>query len=157
MFTFLSNICVCQYFQSISFVPFFVLFCWLSYLQIYRSIYFGLLFSFHKHSRYCISVGCVFNFSLNCFLFLSFSYPHLFLPSSRHDHTSILPLCLLQGNYKQRRLSVSVSSRTTILNQTQGFPSSVCMYVTLRVPPLDSETGRTGELWSKTNLLNWQN
>ena len=24
-------------------------------------------------------------------------------------------------------------------------------------PPLDSETGWTGELWSKTNLLNWQN
>ena len=29
--------------------------------------------------------------------------------------------------------------------------------VTLRVPPLNSETGWTGELWSKTNLLNWQN
>ena len=24
-------------------------------------------------------------------------------------------------------------------------------------PPLDSETGWTGELWSKTHLLNWQN
>ena len=24
-------------------------------------------------------------------------------------------------------------------------------------PVLDSETGWTGELWSKTNLLNWQN
>ena len=33
-------------------------------------------------------------------------------------------------------------------------PSS---FVTLRGPPLDSETGWTGELWSKTNLLNWQN
>ena len=31
------------------------------------------------------------------------------------------------------------------------------MYVTLRVTPLDSETGWTGELWSKTNCLNWQN
>ena len=29
--------------------------------------------------------------------------------------------------------------------------------VTLRLPPLDSETGWTGELWSKTNLLIWQN
>ena len=29
--------------------------------------------------------------------------------------------------------------------------------VTLVLPPLKSETGRTGELWSKTNLLNWQN
>ena len=29
--------------------------------------------------------------------------------------------------------------------------------VTLRVPPLDSKMGLTGELWSKTNLLNWQN
>ena len=31
------------------------------------------------------------------------------------------------------------------------------VYVTLRVPLLDPETGLTGELWSKTNLLNWQN
>ena len=29
--------------------------------------------------------------------------------------------------------------------------------VTLRGPPLDSETGRTGEFWSKTNLIKWQN
>ena len=29
--------------------------------------------------------------------------------------------------------------------------------VTLRLPPLDSETGWTGELWSKTNLLKWKN
>ena len=35
--------------------------------------------------------------------------------------------------------------------------SSVRSSVTLRGPPLDSETGWTGELWSKTNLLNWQN
>ena len=34
---------------------------------------------------------------------------------------------------------------------------SVRFCVTLRGPPLDSETGWTGELWSKTNLLNWQN
>ena len=27
----------------------------------------------------------------------------------------------------------------------------------MRLPPLDSETGWTGELWSKTNLINWQN
>ena len=32
-------------------------------------------------------------------------------------------------------------------------PSSV----TLRVPTLDSETWWTRELWSKTNLLDWQN
>ena len=29
--------------------------------------------------------------------------------------------------------------------------------VTLRPLPLDSEMGWTGEGWSKTNLLNWQN
>ena len=29
--------------------------------------------------------------------------------------------------------------------------------VTLRPPPLDSETGWTGELWSKKNLLKWPN
>ena len=31
------------------------------------------------------------------------------------------------------------------------------VYVTLRLPPQDSETGSTGELWSNTNLLKWQN
>ena len=36
-------------------------------------------------------------------------------------------------------------------------PAAAPMYVTLRVPPLDSETGWSVELWSKTNLLNWQN
>ena len=34
---------------------------------------------------------------------------------------------------------------------------SVCPFLTLRVPPLDSETWWTGELWPKTNILNWQN
>ena len=29
--------------------------------------------------------------------------------------------------------------------------------ITLILPPLISEMGWTGELWSKTNLLNWQN
>ena len=29
--------------------------------------------------------------------------------------------------------------------------------LTLRVPPLNFETGWTGELWSATNLLKWQN
>ena len=33
-------------------------------------------------------------------------------------------------------------------------PATTPMYVTLRLPPLDSEMGWTGELWSKTNLLN---
>ena len=33
----------------------------------------------------------------------------------------------------------------------------VALYVTLRLPPLDSDTGWTGELWSKTNLLKWLN
>ena len=34
--------------------------------------------------------------------------------------------------------------------------SITSMYVTLRLPPLDSENGWSGELWSKTNLLHWQ-
>ena len=33
-----------------------------------------------------------------------------------------------------------------LLRHAQGTP-----------PPLDCETGWTGELWSKTNLLKWQN
>ena len=31
------------------------------------------------------------------------------------------------------------------------------MYVMLRGLPLDYEMGWTGELWSKANLLNWEN
>ena len=36
---------------------------------------------------------------------------------------------------------------------------SVCSldFVTLVLPPLDSETAWTGDLWLKTNLLIWQN
>ena len=44
------------------------------------------------------------------------------------------------------------------LNWKGEVPSCYSYYysrVTLRLPPLDSETGWTGELWSKTNLLNW--
>ena len=39
------------------------------------------------------------------------------------------------------------------------FCLAPAVYVTLRAPPppLDFETGWTGELWSKTNLPNWQN
>ena len=36
-------------------------------------------------------------------------------------------------------------------------PPPSCSSVTLRGPPLDSETGWTGKLWSKTNLLIWKN
>ena len=41
----------------------------------------------------------------------------------------------------------------------EDFRSSfVCLSVRqVRTTPLDSETGWTGELWLKTNLLNWQN
>ena len=43
---------------------------------------------------------------------------------------------------------------TTLSNiRQEDFRASV----TLVLPPLNSETGWTGELWSKTNLLNWQN
>ena len=50
--------------------------------------------------------------------------------------------------------------RPCILYQKGEVPSCYsycCSSVTLRVPPLDSEMGWTGELWSKTNLLNWEN
>ena len=35
--------------------------------------------------------------------------------------------------------------------------SGLCPSVTLRLPHLDSETGWTGELWTKYNLLKWHN
>ena len=39
-------------------------------------------------------VVCI-QFLSKLFSISQFSYPHIFLPSPRHDHTSILPLCLL--------------------------------------------------------------
>ena len=37
-------------------------------------------------------------------------------------------------------------------------PPSFCpFFEMLRVPLLDSEMGWTGELWSNTNILKWQN
>ena len=36
-------------------------------------------------------------------------------------------------------------------------PTTPPVYVTLRVPPLDSEMGWTGELWSKTKFLILEN
>ena len=46
------------------------------------------------------------------------------------------------------------------IEQEQGFPSFVrpSFYsVTLRVPPMNSEMGWTGELWSKTKFLILEN
>ena len=40
---------------------------------------------------------------------------------------------------------------------TPAAAAAAPMYVTFRGPLLYSEMGWTGELWSKTNLLNWQN
>ena len=36
-------------------------------------------------------------------------------------------------------------------------PTSAAVYVTLRLLPLDSEMGWTGELWSKTKFLIFEN
>ena len=59
----------------------------------------------------------------------------------------------------QNHLTAKLSRGQFIQHWKQGFPfvCPLCFYVTLRGPLLDSETGWTGELWSKTNLLNWQN
>ena len=48
-------------------------------------------------------------------------------------------------------------SSSSIIRHKGFFRLFVHSSVTLRVPPLKSQTGWTGELWSKTNLLNWQN
>ena len=42
-------------------------------------------------------------------------------------------------------------------NIRHGFPSRLCSSVTLRGPPLDSEKGLTGELWSNRVLLILEN
>ena len=60
-----------------------------------------------------------------------------------------------QINKASSPMHCQVPGRLIILYYTKGFLPSY-FSVTLRVPPLDSEMGWTGELWSKTYLLNWQ-
>ena len=52
-----------------------------------------------------------------------------------------------------------MSLTSYIIDEDFRLPSGLCpdFSVTLVLPPLDSETGWTGELWSKTYLLIWQN
>ena len=45
---------------------------------------------------------------------------------------------------------------TTTTNLKKESCPALAVYVMLRLPPLDSKTRWTGELWSKNNLLNWQ-
>ena len=74
------------------------------------------------------------------------------------------PRFRIQGGYPERYGRTKDGGRTEILvsNPILERRSTVlllllCTYVTLRLPPQDSEMGWTGELWSKTNLLDWQN
>ena len=47
-----------------------------------------------------------------------------------------------------------VYNGTISLRKKESCPAPAPCCVTLRGPPLDSETGWTGELWLNTNLLN---
>ena len=53
---------------------------------------------------------------------------------------------------KRRKIQSRKKKNKSYIRHEDFRPSSV----TLVQPPLKSETGWTGELWWKTNLLNWQ-
>ena len=80
---------------------------------------------------------------------------------STHEEWAVRKMgCCKPRKCRKLRTKDFLYNSQQILNQTRGFPSSSSSSsssVTLVLPPLDSETGWTGELWSKTNLLNWQN
>ena len=49
---------------------------------------------------------------------------------------------------------------TTFVKKEKYSPTvtpAAALYVTLRVPTLDLLMGWAGQLWSKTDFLNWQN
>ena len=59
-----------------------------------------------------------------------------------------------------KNVTYDMRREVNILSQFQLHPildTTQTLFVILRVPPLDSETEWTGELWSKTNILDWQN
>ena len=51
----------------------------------------------------------------------------------------------------------SVIHQTIRKKESCPAPAPAAVYVTLRLPPLDSETGWTGELWSNPVLLILEN
>ena len=51
----------------------------------------------------------------------------------------------------------SVKSKIRKEKYCSATPMYVCTYVTLRVPPLDSETGWSGKLWLNTIILKLEN
>ena len=56
--------------------------------------------------------------------------------------------CSNLTNYKER-----VKTKSYIRKEKYCPATTTAMYVTLRLPPLDSETGWTEELWSKKQSL----
>ena len=63
--------------------------------------------------------------------------------------------------YKVERCSEVVSNirkgKYRPATTTTTTTPTTAVYVKLRGPPLDSEAGRNGELWSETNILYYQN
>ena len=56
---------------------------------------------------------------------------------------------------KEKTLSDGPSTNMRPLYPKLDTRISVRLFVTLVLPPLDTETSWSGELWSKTNILNW--
>ena len=82
---------------------------------------------------------CGYKETFNCFMLAKFIVARVpsRLVGDSHQYVQVAPL---------------------MTDPPRANPVSVCSdFVTLTVPPLDYETGWTGELWSKTNLLKWQN
>ena len=76
----------------------------------------------------------------------------------------IAPLAEMENNRTLQLIIMyfSLSSQVKCLQYftlsvSRNYYCCVRLFVTLKLPPLDSETGLTGEHWLNTNLLKWQN
>ena len=68
------------------------------------------------------------------------------------------------NDFDMPKLVVIIGKKSCLFENKKAISSNIrhkdfltSSSVTDRLPPLDCEMGWTGELWSKTNLLNWQN
>ena len=83
----------------------------------------------------------------------------------RYNYLSLIVFCIylfhLNGFCDKKHKEPYIKHKDfrflSVLQPSVLHPSVLHPFITLRVPPLKSETGWTGELWSKTYLLNWQN
>ena len=97
------------------------------------------------------------------FKILNFGNPILDTRISVRTSPSFVTLSVPLPPWILKRAGLEISGQRIISSlvktKTQGFLSVPLLLRNAQCmpPPLDSETDWTGELWSKTNLFNWEN